>query len=208
MDSNRKDELGTLSVAFQKMVKSIQEKEQDLMAHNEELIAQQDELQAQQEELQATLEMLTEKEQKLIRRNELINGISTSLDKEKVLQSIVESMCKITKSDKGIITYLHEETFASYGVSSLGVEQFRRNLDSGFIHRLTTEKKPFTVKREQDPIEKGYHETLNYSYDFYLPIISDLQVVAIMVFTRYGDPFSKSELDEYETLAKTNCHLS
>ena len=128
VDSNRKDELGTLSVAFQKMVKSIQDKEQDLIAHNEELVAQQDELQAQQQELQSTLEILTENEQKLMRRNELINGISSSLDKEKVLQSIVESMCKVTRSDKGIITYLHEETFASYAVSSLGVEQFRRNL--------------------------------------------------------------------------------
>lgn len=65
VDSNRKDELGTLSVAFQKMVKSIQDKEQDLIAHNEELVAQQDELQAQQQELQSTLEMLTEKEKNL-----------------------------------------------------------------------------------------------------------------------------------------------
>ena len=202
VDSKRKDELGILSVAFQKMVKSIQDKEQDLIAHNEELVAQQDELQAQQQELQSTLEILTEKEKKLIRRNELINGISSSLDKEKVLQSIVQSMCKVTRSDKGIITYLHEGTFASYAVSSVGVEQFRRNLDSGLILRLTTEKKAFTVKREQEPIEKGYHDTLHYSYDVYLPVISDLQVAAIMVFTRYGDPFSTSELGEYETLAK------
>ena len=107
VDLNRKDELGTLSVAFQKMVKSIQDKEQDLLAHNEELIAQQEELQAQQTELQVTLEMLTENEQNLIRRNELINGISTSLNKEEVLQSIVESMCKVTRADKGI-NYLPE----------------------------------------------------------------------------------------------------
>ena len=81
------------------------------------------------------------------------------LIKREVLQSIVKSMCKVTRSDKGIITYLHEETFASYGISNLGIEQFRSNLDSGFIHRLTNEKKAFTVKREQHPIEKGYHET-------------------------------------------------
>ena len=136
VDSNRKDELGTLRSLSKRWSKSIQDKEQDLVAHNEELIAQQDELQAQQQELQSTLEILTEKEQKLIRRNKLINGISSSLDKEKVLQSIVESMCKVTRSDKGIITYLHEETFASYAVSSLGIEQFRRNLDSGFHSSL------------------------------------------------------------------------
>ena len=101
VDLNRKDELGTLSVAFQRMVESIQDKEQDLLAQNEELIAQQEELQAQQEELQSTLVVLTENEQKLMRRNELINGISSSLDKEEVLQSIVKSMCKVTGSDQG-----------------------------------------------------------------------------------------------------------
>ena len=202
VDSNRKDELGTLSEAFQKMSKSIQDKEQDLVAHNEELIAQQDELQAQQQELQSTLEILSEKEHKLIRRNELINGISSSLDKEKVLQSIVKSMCKVTRSDKGMITYLDEETFAAYAVSSLGIEQFRSNLDSGFILRIMNERKPFTVKREQYPKEKGYHDTPHVCYDVYLPIVSDLQVVAIMVFTRYGEPFSESEIAEYDTLAR------
>ena len=63
MDTNRKDELGILSVAFQKMVRSIQDKEQDLMAHNEELIAQQEELRyeaQQQNELQTALSIVTE----------------------------------------------------------------------------------------------------------------------------------------------------
>ncbi|WP_428911879.1 ATP-binding protein [Niallia sp. Krafla_26] len=202
VDSNRKDELGTLSEAFQKMTRRIQEKEQDLLAHNEELIAQQEELQAQQQELQATLEIISEKEQKLIRRNELINGISSSLNKEKVLQSMVKSMCKVTGADKGIITYLDEDNFASYAVSRFGIEQFRRNLDNGFILRLINEKRPFTVKREQDPKEKGYHDIPLFSYDLYVPILMERQVVAIMMFTRYADPFSESEIAEYDTLAR------
>ena len=36
----------------------------------------------------------------------------------------------------------------------------------------------------------------------YLPVLSTSQVEAIMVFTRYGDPFSNNELTEYETFAK------
>jgi signal transduction histidine kinase/CheY-like chemotaxis protein len=202
VDPNRKDELGTLSVAFQKMVCSIQDKEQDLVAHNEELIAQQDELQAQQEELQTVLRTLTENEQKLMRRNELINGISSSLHKKEVLQSIVESMCKVTKSDKGIITYLNEDTFASYGISDKGVEQFFENRNSGFILRLISERNAYKVKREQQSLEKGYHETVQYCYDLYLPIISSSEVNAILVFTRYGDDFSEKEITEYETLAR------
>ena len=111
-------------------------------------------------------------------------------------------MCKITESDKGMISFLHEESFASYGISNFGVEQFRNNMDNGLIHRLTNEKKPFTVKRVQHPMEKGYHETFNYSFDLYLPIVSSSQVEAVIVLSRYGDSYSNNELTEYETLAK------
>lgn len=202
VDSNRKDELGTLSIAFQKMVNSIQDKEQDLVAHNEELIAQQEELQAQQQELEATLEILTENQHQLLQRNQLINGISPSLNKGEVLLSIVVSMCNITRSVKGIITYLYEDSFAAYGISDQGVSQFRSNLNNGLIERLTDEKKVFTIKREQVNSEKGYHETSQYSYDLYVPVISNLQVIAVMVFTRYGEVFLQNELSEYETLSK------
>ncbi|RDW21868.1 histidine kinase [Oceanobacillus arenosus] len=200
--STRKDELGTLSVAFKKMVESIQDKEQDLLAQNEELSAQQEELQAQQQELQSTLEIITDREHKLKDRNELINGISSSLNKEKVLQSIVESMCKVTETDKGIISYLNEDAFAACGISQLGIEQFRNHMDSDLIHRLITEKKAFTIKREQHHTEKGYHETIQYSYDLYLPVISNFCVIAVMVYTRFGNPFSASELTEYDILSR------
>lgn len=201
-NTNRKDELGILSVAFQKMVGSIQDKEQDLLVHNEELVAQQEELLAQQNELQTALSTVTSNEQKLMRRNELINSISASLDKKEFLKSIIENMCKITESDKGMISLLYEESFASYGISNFGIEQFRNNMDNGLIHRLTNEKKPFTVKRVQHPMEKGYHETFNYSFDLYLPILSTSQVEAVIVLSRYGDFYSKNEITEYEILAK------
>ncbi|MEH7524928.1 ATP-binding protein [Bacillus sp. JJ1503] len=202
VDPTRKDELGMLSVAFEKMVQSIQDKEQDLVAHNEELIAQQDELQAQQQELQSTLEVLIDNQNKLKRINELINGISSSLDKREVLQSIIENMCKVTGSDKGVITFLYEEASAAYGVSHSGLKQFKRNLNSGLLLRLTTEKQGYTVRREQHEVEKGYHEALQYIYDLYLPVISSDDVKAVLVLTRYGQFFSNDEIAEYETLSK------
>ena len=112
-------------------------------------------------------------------------------------------MCKVIRADKGLITFLNEDTFASFGVSKYGVEQFRHNLNSGLNQRLVAYKKAFTVKREQSAPEKGFHETLNYSYDLYLPVLSALQEVnAIMVFSRYDEPFSEEEQVEYETLAR------
>lgn len=203
LDSNRMDELGTLSNAFKKMVASVQEKEQDLLAHNEELVAQQDELHSQQDQLQETLEILTDNEQMLKRRNEFINGISTSLDQSEVLQSIVENMCNIISAERGIIFLIKEENFAAFGISDYGVKQFQMNLNSGLNQRLKTSKRPFTFKREQDSIEKGYHEGINYSYDLYLPVLNAYQEIeAIMVFSRYGDQFTEKNIDECVTLAK------
>ena len=124
VDSSRKDELGTLSVAFQKMVESIQEKEQGLVAQNEELIAQQDELHAQQHELEVTLENLLSHEQQLTRRNELIHGISNSLDKKEVLQSVIQNMCKLVEADRGIIKLMEEDSYAAFGLSQIGINQF------------------------------------------------------------------------------------
>ncbi|KWW22583.1 hypothetical protein AS888_12205 [Peribacillus simplex] len=203
VNENRRDELGTLSIAFKKMLSSVQEKEQELMAHNEELLAQQDELQAQQNELQVTLGIIRDNEQKLTRRNELINGISSTLDKNEVLKSIVFNMSKIISADRGMIALVHEDASSSFGISDNGVKQFRNNIHSGLNYRLLEEKKPFTIKREQLDAEKGYHENTNYSYDLYLPVLSTFQEVdAIMVYSRYGTPFKDQEVEECETLAK------
>lgn len=201
VDERREDELGVLSIAFRKMISSVQEKEQELMAHNEELLAQQDELQAQQNELQESLGLITENEQQLTRRNKLINGISTSLDKDEVLKSIVLNMSSLIYADRGIIMLVQEDSYSSFGISEYGVQQFRNN--SGLNQRLLEDKKPFTVKREQEASEKGYHENVNYSYDLFLPVLTAFQEVdAIMVFSRYGTPFTEEEMAECEILAK------
>ncbi|MFJ5623741.1 ATP-binding protein [Peribacillus loiseleuriae] len=203
VDSRRKDELGTLSVAFQKMVESIQEKEQGLVAQNEELIAQQDELHAQQHELEVTLDNLLSHEQQLTRRNELIHGISSSLDKKEVLQSVIQNMCKLVEADRGIVKLMEEDSYAAFGLSQIGINQFILTMDDGLVQRLYETKKAFTLKREQEIAEKGYHQNINYSYDLYLPVLSSSEKVeAIMVFSRYAHNFSDKDLIEYETLAR------
>lgn len=209
IDPERKDELGMLSIAFGKMVNSLRDKEQDLIAQNEELIAQQDELQAQQEELQKqrfqlqhALDIVKENEQKLLQWTDLVKTISASLNKGEVLENIIRKMCQITRSDKGIIMLMHEEKFSSYGVSSTGVAQFKDHLHGDLINRLNNEKKPITITRLQHPIEKGFHEGEALIFDLYLPVFSVSQIEAVMVYSRYGSAYSEHELVEYETIAR------
>ncbi|MGD6844188.1 ATP-binding protein [Bacillus infantis] len=203
VESSREDELGALSVAFQKMVWSVQDKEQDLTAQNEELLAQQDELQAQQSELEEMLETLRENELKLKRRNDLTNGISSSLDLQSILDSIVVNMCGVISADRGMIGLLNTQAAAAYGISAAGVEQYMKHIENGLHERLIQTKKSFAVKRELLAEEKGYHEAVAYSYDLYLPVISSKdEVMAVMLFSRFGSPFSEKQMDEYEALSR------
>lgn len=61
----------------------------------------------------------------------------------------------------------------------------------------------FTVTRELDQDEKGFHEGKNYGYDLYLPIINiENEVVAVLVLSRYGTAFSAEKIEEYEGFTK------
>lgn len=204
VELERDDELGILSVSFNRMIMSIQENEQNLLAQNEELIAQQDELNAQQLELQETLDILTVNEQKLSRRNELINKIANSLDKQEVLESVVMNMCPIIGAEKGIIAFINDDSYASFGISPEGVRQFRGNLlVSGIVERLQVERMPLLLKRESAVEEKGFHTDQMYTHDLYLPVfLAGKKLAAIMAFSRTTIPFETRKMDEYEALAK------
>ena len=204
VETAREDELGVLSVAFNRMIASIQDNEQNLLAQNEELYAQQDELQAQQIELQDALEIVKASEQKLNSRNELINKIANSLDKQEVLESAVMNMCSIIEAERGIISFIHNDSYASFGLSPEGVRQFRSNLtNSGVIEKLQVQPNPFLTKRAAVQEEKGFHLSNMYSYDLFLPIfLSGEKLVAVMAFNRSDAPFDSRKMEEYEALSK------
>ncbi|MBW7651057.1 ATP-binding protein [Anoxybacillus sp. ST4] len=200
----REDEIGKLAQAFRKMLASIQDKEETLMAHNEELLAQQDELELQQTELEQALEAMQARERELKRYNDFIQSLSNSLDRQDVLQSIVFHMARIMEADRGMIVLMNDEkTYASFGLSPYGVEQFLTYVYNGLHQRLFEQKKPFVLKREVAASEKGYHEETMYVHDIFLPVLSNTDdVQAILVFSRFGGPFSDEEVQEYVGLTR------
>ncbi|KZZ83348.1 ATP-binding protein [Bacillus sp. SJS] len=201
--TSRDDELGVLHQAFERMSYSIHEKEQDLSAQNEELVAQQDELQAQQAELEEVLEQMRDRENQLELRNELINGISNTLDKKELLKSIIATLAPIARADKAMIVLMNYREHASAGVEDLEAEQFLQNLHSGFTKKLVENRTPFTVTREMIASEKGYHQSLMYCFDLFLPVFSSAgDLEAVLLFTRYSGDFSQDEINNYMTLVK------
>ncbi|MCF6138269.1 ATP-binding protein [Pseudalkalibacillus berkeleyi] len=210
-DTVRKDEIGKLSVAFEKMIHTIQEKEEHLLQQNEELIAQQDELIAQQDELESqqaelehVVEVMQNRERQLERYNQFIKGISNSLDKKEVLGSVVKSMCSVMDAARGMIVLLNDQqSHAAFGISENGVQQFIRNINDGVQERVFETKKAFSIKRHSSGPEKGYHEETQFAFDLFIPVLSvNEQVEAIMVFSRFSEDFTDEEIERYESLAK------
>ncbi|MCA1029826.1 response regulator [Bacillus timonensis] len=204
LQAQREDELGALSRSFEKMVRSIQDNEQDLTAQNEELQAQQDELQSQQIELEYAIDTMEKREEHLSRINALIRGLSHTLDKHTILLSIAENMCKLVKADSGIVVMLNEKVdHASVALSNNSIDQFKRHLYTGHSKRVLESKQPLTIKRRCNEEEKGYHTDDLYCYDLYLPVVSfSNEVTAIMVFTRLSDPFTHNDIEEFDSLSK------
>ncbi|WP_456275691.1 ATP-binding protein [Bacillus sp. AK128] len=201
--SNRKDELGTLTKAFGKMILSIQNNEQELVAQNEEMYAQQEELQAQQSELENALDSLRKNEQNLIIRNKFVNGLSYSLNKDEVLNSIVENMCYVLKADTGFIGLLNMRDFAFFGISPERANKLVSTLSEGAARRAIDTKKPYVVKREATDLEKDYHSSTLYCSDLYVPVLNgSSNVIGVLIFTKFGSVFEEEKLYESEALAK------
>ncbi|MGF2615973.1 response regulator [Rossellomorea vietnamensis] len=200
----RNDEISVLKSSFIKMFSSIKENEQRLIDNNDELSEQQEELQAQQFELENLLGQMENRENQLRHRNELINSLSNSLDKQKVLNAIVRGFSGVLHADRGLVVLLDSEmTFAKWGVSSEGAEQFINSLREGIIERLQEEKEGFVIKRRIPREEKGIHYEEQPCWDLYLPVLSHLgEIEAVMVYTRFSKGYSSEEIQEYFSLSK------
>ncbi|EDL62754.1 ATP-binding protein [Bacillus sp. SG-1] len=200
----RYDEISILKNSFIKMFNSIKENEQHMKDTNEELSEQQEELQAQQFELENLLGQMENRENQLRHHNELINSLSNSLDKQEVLNSIVKGFSGVLRADKGIIVILDsEKTYAKWGVSQVGVQQFISHLDNGTLERLQEEQHPHVIKRRLPREEKGIHNEDQPCWDLYLPVLSPSgNVEAVMVYSRFSGGYSAEEMQEYSSLSK------
>ncbi|WP_409254034.1 ATP-binding protein [Bacillus sp. SCS-153A] len=198
------DEITILKNSFIKMFTSIKENEQHLKDTNEELSEQQEELHAQQFELENLLGQMENRENQLKHHNDLINRLSNSLDKQEVLNSIVKGFSGVLRADKGIIVVLDSEnTYAKWGVSETGVQQFVNHLDNGILERLQEEQHAFVLKRRLPREEKGIHNEEQPCWDLYLPVLSHSgNVEAVMVYSRLSGGYSAEEIQEYFSLSK------
>lgn len=195
---NREDEIGELTRSFQLMLEQIQHKEEVLLAQNEELIAQQDELQAQQLELQGAVGQMEKNERHLEKRNQIIQSMSNTLDKQELLDSIIHSVVEITESDKGLIVMMNAQyDYASVGISAEAAKQFIHRIEEGIVLRARDTKQAYNVIRQCTPAEQGYHTEPMTASELTVPILNaNEEMVACLILTKVNRIVSKQEVME------------
>lgn len=201
--NDRQDEIGQLSRTLHRMMVQIMGKEEMLLAQNEELIAQQDELQIQQEELQEAIVKMENNEQYLKKRNHFILSLANSLDKQEMLNSIIQNLTEVLVMDKGIIIILQEQQYASFGISEQSAKHMLEQLQDSIFVRVLETKQPYILQRESYDHENGYEEHSFTAYDLYLPVmnVSD-DIIACIVLTKIGRAITNSEQLEAIGLVK------
>ncbi|MEI7025475.1 ATP-binding protein [Paenibacillus sp. y28] len=202
--TDRADEIGLLARSLEAMMIQIQTKEEELVAQNEELQAQQDELQMQQEELTEALFKMEENEQDLQRRNRFIRSISTTLNRQDLLKSIILNMVELMKADKGMILLLGaKRDYASFGLSEEAIGQFMSTYEDGVLPRIEESSHPYTLKRAASASERGYHLEPAYVSDIFVPVLdAGGNLIALVVLTRMSLDFSGKDEAEGAAFAK------
>jgi PAS domain S-box-containing protein len=203
---DRNDELGQLARAFNQMIKDIHEKETNLLTQNQELTAHQEELYAQQIKLEETVGKLTEKENMLMRRNQLSASLATDIEVSHMLSQILDTMLLLTRSQTGAAIILDdeiEERFVSRGIEQEQIDRLISHLYGGMSGRAIQEKAIHTLVRHVRSDEQDYHTTYSV-HDLYIPLLNrDEEVVALLILTRLsGIEFTTSEITEVEALAR------
>lgn len=189
----KEDELGILANSFYKMTLSIQEKEEVLTTQNEELVAQQDELQGNQEQLQRSLDQLQ-------LYNELNHVLTFTLDKQQLLKNLHDYLTDIFKFDTSILHFIEGHVYVSKGLSEQTTEQLVNNLNKDKQVRLE-EEKSFVITREIPMNIQEIAQEHYYCYDLYSSILnSEGRLVAVLMATREGYPFTKQEIMELNGL--------
>lgn len=197
----RTDEIGALSESFDRMIKTIQTKEDELTAQNEELISQQEELMDKQTRMESALSTARYAKFRLERYNGLNHQLSFSLDKQEILDMVLEYFDELYNLDLVGVWLPKSGEHSLKGMSEERFQSFKEHqLD--YI-KLRLEKEPyFMIKREAN-YEKGISTGQTYVYDFYAGIAehsTDLDL--IVAFSRIGRSFTEEDLIDMYGLLK------
>ncbi|WP_046174313.1 ATP-binding protein [Domibacillus indicus] len=195
------DEIGVLFSSFGSMIRTIQEKEEELTAQNEELVMQQEELQEHQEKIEESLRETNQTKERLQRYNDLNHVLSFSLNKQELADSVLDYLDEVYGLDLGLFWIRDSGEHKLKGVTKSMFDEFSaRRID--YIDQRLKEDSFFTLKREAVQ-EKGLASETVYVYEYFAGVSSAAgQMTALFGGARIGHAFSPQEQKDLYGLLK------
>ncbi|WP_046178269.1 ATP-binding protein [Domibacillus tundrae] len=189
---NRNDEIGVLFSSFGSMIRTIREKEEELMAQNEELIMQQQELQEHQTKIEDSLRETKQTKERLERYNDLNHVLSFSLNKQELADSVLEYLDNVYQLDLGMFWLRDSGEHALKGMTTTMFEEFSASRTEYIDQRL--KEKPFFALTREALHEKGLASETVYVNDYFAGVHNaDGQMAALFGGSRIGRAFSLEE---------------
>ncbi|MFB1082828.1 ATP-binding protein [Jeotgalibacillus sp. JSM ZJ347] len=196
-NSTRTDELGTLTASFINMTTYLQRNEEELQAQNEELVAQQEAMHEQQDQLAATLIETQETKERLELFNDLNKVLSSTSNRYKFLDDMVQYMNGLYAFDQVIMYMADRSAYSALHVSAEKIKQIlNAPVDDG-------EGGLRVRKRLAKPEEDGLHTKKSYVYDLTAEITgASGELIGVFRANRFGRPFEVDECEEIEGLVQ------
>lgn len=189
---DRNDEIGVLNASFGSMIRTIQEKEEELMAQNEELVMQQEELQEHQAKIEESLAETNQTKERLERYNELNHVLSFSLNKQELSHCVLDYLDKVYQLDLGLFWIRDSGEHALKGVTKSMFSDFQ-NSQSEYVDQRLKEAPFFTIKREAVQ-EKGLSMDTVYVHDYFAGVHNpNGDMAALFGGSRIGRDFTAQE---------------
>ncbi|PRO66641.1 ATP-binding protein [Alkalicoccus urumqiensis] len=192
-ETERADEIGSLSRSFANMARQMQENEDELTAQNEELTAQ-------QEMLEEALDQTEYEKQKIDRYSQLNQTMSTKLDKQEFLNSIFVYVNELYPCSRSMLLLLEEDAYRAMGMSVESIGRWINADKTEWLERLQNEPH-ILIRRNASEAEAGIAEGEAEAVDYYAAVRGgEGDILGIYAATRYGRPYGEEEMEEIESL--------
>lgn len=192
---NRNDEISALSNSFERLITTVQYKNETVTAQNEELLMQQDSLYKNQTTMENALSEARFAKIRLERYNGLNHQLSFTLDKNELVETVLAYFDELYSVDIGVLWLPESDEHALKGYSEELFTTFKEEQMDYILLRL--EKEPYFLLKRESSYEKGIAINDIFTYDLFVGIKNNNgKFGTFLALSRIGRAFSKEDMHD------------
>ncbi|MCL6561323.1 MAG: GAF domain-containing protein, partial [Firmicutes bacterium] len=195
VEATGSDEIAELGRAFNKMVQSLRE-------HQDELLAQNEEIKAQEEELSATLNIVNTERAKLSTFYDFNTSLNKSIELAELCNNIIDSFLKLFEAAACGIVVTDPDDRSIKLVAAPGFIEFYGQSPTpdklqGLAERAYNEGRSLAISYPETRFKTsvGLNTPCKLAHEVYIPVIFNNKPLGVLIIARLGDkPFTAEDI--------------